>query len=43
MPMMIVATLLYFVVIWENEVTQWEGWMLVIFYVFFLGKLFALF
>lgn len=43
MPMMIVATLLYFVVIWENEVTQWEGWMLVIFYFFFLGKLFALF
>ena len=43
MPMMIVATLLYFVVIWENEMTQWEGWMLVIFYVFFLGKLFALF
>jgi cation:H+ antiporter len=43
MPMMIVATLLYFVVIWEKEITQWEGWMLVIFYVFFLGKLFALF
>ena len=43
MPMMIVATLLYFVVIWEKEITLWEGWMLVIFYVFFLGKLFALF
>ncbi|HNT71919.1 MAG TPA: sodium:calcium antiporter, partial [Methanothrix sp.] len=43
MPMMIVATLLYFVVIWENEMTHWEGWLLVIFYAFFLGKLFALF
>ncbi|MDF0594082.1 calcium/sodium antiporter [Methanotrichaceae archaeon M04Ac] len=43
MPMMIVATLLYFVIIWEKEITLWEGWMLVIFYVFFLGKLFALF
>ena len=43
MPMMIVATLLYFVVIWEKEMTHWEGWMLVIFYAFFLGKLFALF
>lgn len=43
MPMMIVATLLYFVVIWEKEITLWEGWMLVIFYIFFLGKLFGLF
>ncbi len=43
MPMMIVATLLYFVIIWEKEITHWEGWMLVIFYVFFLGKLFGLF
>ncbi len=43
MPMMIIATLLYFVVIWEKEITHWEGWMLVIFYLFFLGKLFSLF
>lgn len=43
MPMMIVATLLYFVIIWEKEITHWEGWMLVIFYIFFLGKLFGLF
>jgi cation:H+ antiporter len=43
MPMMIVATLLYFVVIWDKEITHWEGWMLLIFYIFFLGKLFALF
>jgi cation:H+ antiporter len=43
MPMMIIATLLYFVIIWEKEITLWEGWMLVIFYIFFLGKLFGLF
>jgi cation:H+ antiporter len=43
MPMMIVATLLYFVVIWDKEITHWEGWMLLIFYIFFLGKLFGLF
>ena len=43
MPMMIIATLLYFIVIWEKEITLWEGWMLVIFYIFFLGKLFGLF
>lgn len=42
MPMMIIATLLYFVVIWEKEITLWEGWMMVIFYIFFLGKLFGL-
>jgi len=43
MPMMLVAILLYFVIIWEKEITLWEGWMLVIFYIFFLGKLFCLF
>ncbi|MFA5579109.1 MAG: calcium/sodium antiporter [Methanothrix sp.] len=43
MPMMVVATLLYFVVIWEKEMTLWEGWMMVIFYIFFLGKLFGIF
>ncbi len=43
MPMMIIATLLYFIVIWEKEITLWEGWMLVIFYIFFLGRLFGLF
>lgn len=42
MPMMVIATLLYFVVIWEKEMTLWEGWMMVIFYIFFLGKLFCL-
>jgi len=42
MPMMIVATLLYFVIIWDKEITHWEGWLLVIFYIFFLGKLFGL-
>ncbi len=43
MPMMIVATLLYFVVTWEKKMTLREGWMLAIFYIFFLGKLFGLF
>ena len=43
MPMMVIATLLYFVVIWEKEITLWEGWMMVIFYIFFLGKLFGFF
>ncbi len=43
LPVMIIATLLFFFVTVEKEVTKWEGWMLIIFYVFFIGKLFGLF
>lgn len=41
LPVMLVATMLYFVIIWEKETTKWEGAMLIIFYIFFLGKLFS--
>ena len=40
---MLVATILYFFITQDKEITKWEGWLLVIFYVFFLGKLFNLF
>ncbi|MBN1153828.1 calcium/sodium antiporter [candidate division KSB1 bacterium] len=40
---LLVATLLYFFITQDKEITRWEGWMLIIFYLFFLGKLFALF
>jgi len=43
LPIMIIATLLFFFVTVEKEVTKWEGWILIIFYVFFIGKLFNLF
>jgi len=43
LPVMLIATLLFFFVTLEKEVTRWEGWMLIIFYVFFIGKLFNLF
>ena len=43
LPIMLIATLLFFFVTLEKEVTNWEGWMLLIFYVFFIGKLFNLF
>ena len=43
LPMMLIATLLYFFITHDKEVTKWEGWLLVIFYVFFIGKLFSLF
>jgi len=42
-PMMIVATLLYFVMAQDREITRWEGWLLLLFYALFLGKLFDLF
>ena len=43
LPIMLIATLLFFFVTLEKEITNWEGWMLLIFYVFFIGKLFNLF
>ena len=43
MPMMLMATVLYFFIVQDDEITKWEGWLLVIFYVFFLGKMFNLF
>jgi len=41
LPIMLFATLLYFFVTQDREITKWEGWMLVLFYVLFIGKLFA--
>ncbi|MHA1874834.1 MAG: calcium/sodium antiporter [Promethearchaeota archaeon] len=43
LPMMLIATLLYFFITQDKGITKWEGWLLVIFYVFFIGKLFNLF
>ena len=43
LPMMIIATLLFFFMTQEREITKWEGYILLLFYVFFIGKLFNLF
>lgn len=43
LPMMLIATLLYFFITQDKEITKWEGWLLIIFYVFFIGKIFNLF
>ena len=43
LPMMLLATLLYFFITQEKEITKWEGWMLIIFYAFFIGKVLKLF
>jgi len=43
LPMMLIATLLCFVMTQVKVVTKWEGWLLILFYLFFIGKLFCLF
>jgi len=40
LPLMIIATLLFFFMTQDKEVTKWEGWILILFYTFFIGKLF---
>jgi cation:H+ antiporter len=43
LPMMLIASFLYLIMTMEREVTRWEGWTLLIFYVFFIGKTFGMF
>jgi len=43
LPMMLIATFLFFMITQDKEITRWEGGILIIFYVFFIGKLFGLF
>ncbi|NQT50112.1 calcium/sodium antiporter [Candidatus Kuenenbacteria bacterium] len=42
LPIMLMATLLYFFITQDRQITKWEGWMLVLFYVLFIGKLFSI-
>jgi cation:H+ antiporter len=42
-PLMIGATAMYTFMTHSKEVTRWEGWVLIVFYLFFIGKSFALF
>jgi cation:H+ antiporter len=42
LPVMIIATLLFFFMAMDKEITNWEGWLLIIFYGFFIGRLFGL-
>ena len=43
LPIMLLGTILYFFITQDREITKWEGWLLLIFYVFFIGKMFNLF
>jgi cation:H+ antiporter len=38
LPAMVVATLLYFFMVQDKEITSWEGWLLVMFYALYLLK-----
>ncbi len=38
LPLMVVVTLIYAMVVHDNEVRNWEGWLFLLFYLFFLGK-----
>jgi cation:H+ antiporter len=38
LPMMLIAAFMYFFVMLGQEITKWEGWMLLIFYIFFIGR-----
>jgi len=39
LPMLLIATLLYFFITRDKDISSSEGWLLFIFYVFFLGKI----
>ncbi len=43
LPMMLIATLLYLLITHDKEITAWEGWILLIFYVLFIKQLFTLY
>ena len=37
-PMLLAGTFLFIFITEDREITAWEGWLLLVFYVFFLGK-----
>ena len=43
LPVMIIATLMFLFITLDKEITKWEGWLLFVFYVLFIVKLFNLF
>ncbi|RMF91407.1 MAG: sodium:calcium antiporter [Methanobacteriota archaeon] len=43
LPLMVAGTLLYLFITQDRQITQWEGWMLILFYVFFIGRILNLF
>ncbi len=43
LPFMLAITILYFFVSEDRTITKWEGWMMIILYLFFIGMTFGLF
>jgi len=43
LPVMLFATLFYFFITQDKEITRWEGWMLLLFYILFTGKVLGFF
>jgi cation:H+ antiporter len=43
LPMMLIAIFLFVFMTLGKEVSRWEGWFLILFYILFIGKLFGLF
>jgi cation:H+ antiporter len=41
LPMMVIAAVLYFFITQDREITKWEGGLLIVFYLFFIGKVIA--
>ncbi|HDY73730.1 MAG TPA: sodium:calcium antiporter, partial [Euryarchaeota archaeon] len=39
LPLMFLATLLYVFITQDKQITKWEGWLLIIFYLYFIGKI----
>jgi len=39
-PMMVIASLLFFFMAQDKEITRWEGWLLLVFYGLYIGGLF---
>lgn len=42
LPMMVVASLLYFFISQNKTISRWEGMMLMVLYIYFIGQLFVL-
>lgn len=43
LPMMLIATILFVFMMQDKEIANWEGWLLLLLYVFFIGKSFNFF
>jgi cation:H+ antiporter len=43
LPMMLIATVLFILMMQDRKIANWEGWLLLLFYVFFIVRLFGIF